>query len=157
MKNRAINYSLLFLLGATSTSCGKAVEQPAIEVSAKVEEGAIEVLITNKSFHSIKFINPSSAVTPGNTSGIEVRVMDEHGARIPVCAMVEPIRNVQGDGLVTLEAGESIRQTFDVATLGRRFCLKEERYEAIFLLNQPPLTYASNKVDIALKGHGPSG
>ncbi|HCF2456844.1 TPA: hypothetical protein NIA41_000397 [Pseudomonas aeruginosa] len=157
MKNRAISYSLLLLLGAMSASCGKVVQQPAIKVSAEVDGTEIDVLVTNKSLHSIQLVNPTFAVTPGNTNGIEVRIVDDHGVQVPICAMVEPIRNIQGDDLVTLRAGESIRQTFDVATLGRRFCLKNDRYEATFVLNQPPLTYTSNRVDLVLKEHGPPG
>ena len=156
MMNRVGKYSLLFLLGAMLASCGKVVKQPAIEVSAKTDGAEIEVLVTNKSLQSIQLVNPTFAVTPGNRSGIEVRVVDKRGVQIPICAMVEPIQNVQGDNLVALKSGASARQIFDVATLGRRFCLREGSYEAIFVLNQPPLTYISNRVELKIKELGPS-
>lgn len=146
MKNLVTKISALLLIGMSATSCSRATSPPGVQLQAEVDGSTITLGITNASPAKVVLVNPTDAVIPGQNSGVDVYIADGAGRRVPICAMVEPVKRGDMDRVVDLEPGSSISQKFDMATLGRRFCLKAGRYKTHFILKQATNAYSSNEI-----------
>ena len=93
--------------------------------------------------------DPTYAVTPSQTYGLDANIINEAGTRVAVCAMVEPPNTTQKN-IVVLDPARSIDQKIAVGTIKRRYCLGPGAYEISFVLRQPKRSYESNTLILAI-------
>ena len=146
MKNLGTKVLLLLplLLG-----CGDKTGTDSLRLTAVESESEITISIVNDSDVDFTLEDPTYAVTPSQTYGLDANIINEAGTRVAVCAMVEPPNTTQKN-IVVLDPARSIDQKIAVGTIKRRYCLGPGAYEISCVLRQPKRSYESNTLILAI-------
>lgn len=146
MKSQGTKVLLLLplLLG-----CDQKASVNSLRLNAVESESELTVSIVNESSVVFTLEDPTYAVTPSQTYGLDARILDEAGTRVAACAMVES-PNTTRKNIVKLDPGRSIDQQIAVGTIKRRYCLGPGAYKVSFILRQPQRSYESNTLVLAL-------
>ena len=146
MKNLGTKVLLLLplLLG-----CGDKTGTDSLRLTAVESESEITISIVNDSDVDFTLEDPTYAVTPSQTYGLDANIINEAGTRVAVCAMVEPPNTTQKN-IVVLDPARSIDQKIAVGTIKRRYCLGPGAYKVSFILRQPQSSYESNTLVLAI-------
>ncbi|WBX94972.1 hypothetical protein [Pseudoxanthomonas mexicana] len=146
MKNQGTKVLLLLplLLGCDQKASIDSLRLNAVEI-----ESEITVSIVNESNVDLTLEDPTYAVTPSQTYGLDALILDKAGTRVAACAMVESPNTTQKN-IVKLNPGRSIDQKIAVGTIKRRYCLGPGAYKVSFILRQPQSSYESNTLVLAI-------
>jgi hypothetical protein len=146
MKNLGTKVLLLLplLLG-----CGDKTGTDSLRLTAVESESEITISIVNDSDVDFALEDPTYAVTPSQTYGLDARIINEAGTLVAACAMVEPPNTTQTSA-IRLDPGRSIDQKISLGTIERRYCLRPGDYDVTFILRQPHKSYHSNSLTIVI-------